>query len=159
MTPRFKRTGLYVVAAVVVLLAGAVGTFLGLGAVMLYTGFGLQPEAKRISADLGAWLGGGTGVGVALLWSAAMLKCSAEWAAITVGRVRGVVGTGAFFGLLAGIASSLVLHLGLQIAVGDFRIDEILLGLGCGIAAGLLVGIVAGLLWLAALPKVAPPEA
>jgi hypothetical protein len=159
LKPRFKRTGLFFVAAVVVLLAGSLGAFRGSAAAALYTGFGLQPEAKKISIDLGFWLGVGVSVGVALLWSAAMVKCSAEWVERTVHRARGVVGTGVFFGILAGIASTLVLHLGLQIAADIFRPEGLLLGFGVGISAHLLLGLLGGLLWLAALPKVPPSEA
>ena len=156
MTPGFQRTGLFVVAAVVVVLAGAAGAFFGLLATVLYEGFGMRTEVA-LPAGLGPVIGGLGGVAVAVLWSSGMMRLSAAWAGQSLRRGRSVLGTGSLFGLFAGIASSLVLHAGLQAAAGHLQLDMFLVGLGFGIPAGLLVGVLGSLLWLGALPK--PPPA
>jgi len=87
-------------------------------------------------------VGGGLllGVLVAIWWVRQMSRRARE------GRLLAPAATGAFFGLLAGLGATVVLHVILSFAGGGVRIQWILIGLCCGAIAGPLLGaIVSGL--------------
>ena len=140
---RLSPRRLAVMLIVVVLAAAIVSGFLG---ALAATGYAISvgdlegPPHRPWIGPTG--VGGGVLLGVlaAIWWVRRMVRRARE------GRLLTPAGTGAFFGLLAGLGATLVLHVMLSFAGGGVRIHWIAIGLCCAAAAGPLLGaIVSGL--------------
>ncbi len=132
-----------VILIVVVLAAAIVSGFLGALAALGYAISAGDLEGPPNRPWIGpAGVGGGLLLGflAAIWWVRQMSRRARE------GRLLTPAGTGAFFGLFAGLGATLVLHVMLSFAGGGVRIHWIAIGLCCGAIAGPLLGaIVSGL--------------
>ena len=136
---------------VVVLAAAIVSGFLG---TLAATGYAISvgdlegPPHRPWIGPTGVSGGLVLGVLAAIWWVRRMLRRARE------GRLLAPAGTGAFFGLCAGLGVTLVLHVMLSLAGGQIRVVLVVIGLCCGAVAGPLLGAIAsGLIpWVFAEP-------
>jgi hypothetical protein len=138
--------------AVLVALAGAaVGGFFGSAAGMwLYPGLEFtergEPHFSELHTTAGRALGAGSGVAVAVGWSLLMRRMSVGASGLKI------VANGAGLGVVAGIVSTLVVHVGLAAVAGRWPdpgwlgavgMYVALMGAPAGLATGLACGLVA----------------
>jgi len=123
--------------------AALVGAFFGGVAGQMYVSEGVRAEAKLASA--GMWWGAGSGFVVGLLWCQAMIAIAVRFGPRKLGRI------GAVCGLVAGVLSTLVLHIALAQVAGLGGVGLVREGLLFGIPAGLVVGVICGTVCRAAV--------
>ena len=104
-------------------------------------------------ATIGA--GGIGGIFAGLFWSYRMLLCTRN--GIQGGKL---VNRGIFWGIVVGIADTLLLHLvGLVLVILEPGLDFgewlsfLKVGLFCGVSAGAIIGVFAGIVWNAKAKK------
>jgi hypothetical protein len=119
--------------------AGFAGFFFG---ALAAGGYGQEPGAPNFEVVLpgGMLLGTASGLLVGGAWCWYMIRLARSEPGVPL------ILQGALFGLLSGLASTLVLHAGLMANSGMVNLPVLGIGLLCGIVAGLVVGLMGGVL-------------
>jgi hypothetical protein len=139
-TRRKSLTGLAVFVGIAAgLLAGLLGALAALtyGSLSLMPGDGSTTTLASLP-EVGAVWGAVTGVIAAAIWCWVMFRQVAR------GRTERLTACGTWTGLLVGVLSTILLHVGLMIAAGTTEIQGMLLGLVFGIPAGAILGAISG---------------
>jgi hypothetical protein len=132
-------TGLAVfVGAAAGILAGLLGGF----AALAYGGLDLLPRGAATTMEslsrVGVVWGALTGVIAAAMW------CWVMFHRVACGRTERLTAWGAWSGLLAGVFSTVLLHVGLMVTAGTTEILGMLLGLVFGVPVGAILGAISG---------------
>ena len=128
----------------------ALAALLGALASLLYGGPGIGASESSaptmvISLPLvGMVVGAVTGLAAAIIWCRGLLR------RVRRRRTTGLVGAGTWLGIKVGALSAALLHIALMIASRTVSLEAPLIGLACGIAGGLFLGVISGGLCLAA---------
>ncbi len=143
-----SRTWPFVILAILVCVAaGLVETFFGALAAGGYE-MGVEAEADQgaesggrnlFPFSTGIVLGAVSGILVGAAWCWPMIRLARR------GPGMSLVGNGILYGILAGVGSTVVLHLGLVIATREANLPIIGIGFLCGVVAGFFVGLISGL--------------
>lgn len=153
-SPRSKAFA--VLVAIIAVAASALGALCGALALALYSpgDFALVPrDAPGAPLALGPVLGAASSLGAGLLWGLAMLRLSARWRALPKTPFVRILGAGTGLGLAAGVAATLLLHAGLQLAAGQGSLHGFVIGLLFGAPAGVGLGVLSAAAWLALLGR------
>jgi hypothetical protein len=133
-----QRDPFTIPTAIVTALAAIAGGFCGFIAAVGYAG----RIDIRLCMLLGIVLGGGSGLAAGIFWCR-ILRRTVE----RDGEGR-MVGPGAGYGLLAGLASTVVLHAGLSIgSLNPTGLQFLPIGFACALAVGAPLGAIGGF-WL-----------
>lgn len=132
-------TGLAVfVGAAAGILAGLLGGF----AALTYGGMALLPRGAATTMEsllqVGVVWGALTGVIAAAMW------CWVMFHRVARGRMERLTAWGAWSGVLAGVFSTVLLHVGLMVTAGTTEVSGMLLGLVFGVPVGAILGAISG---------------
>lgn len=158
-TPNQVRPAPLIIFLLFVCAAGAVtGGFFGLLAALLYLAVSDHSLVSVVRSDYAGLVGAGSGLVAALLWCRIMIPRSI--ASYRAGLPSG----GTRFGILAGVVSATLLHVGLMYLADRVQIGSLLVGVIFGVVVGAMVGALCGALcrravraaWPDAVPSVPP---
>ncbi|HCF57953.1 MAG TPA: hypothetical protein DFS52_08175 [Myxococcales bacterium] len=82
-----------------------------------------------------------------------MLRLSARWRALPKTPFVRILGAGTGLGVAAGVAATLLLHAGLQLAAGQGSLHGFVIGLFFGAPAGVGLGVLSATAWLVLLGR------
>lgn len=127
-------------------------------ATLLYMEAGPYHMGSRVPLRMAGWLGVGSGLVAGALWCRIMIPRSMD--RFRSNRPPGGVG----IGVLAGVVSATLLHIGLMYLAERIQIGALIVGLVFGIVVGAALGAVCGLICRATIraawptPLVAAPR-
>lgn len=148
VTAEPERGRFVLLTAFVCVASTALAGWLGALASLLYGDLGLgdgesSTPTTVISLPLvGIVVGAVTGLAAAIIW------CRAMFRRVHRRGTTGLVGAGTWLGIKVGVLSAALLHIALMIASRTVPLEAPLIGLACGIAGGLLLGVISGALCL-----------